>query len=76
MKKFRICYKCYSDLTIEEIWPDGDQPRYPSVDQVRQVIDDCGGIYKVLGEWYLDDNDRDWWIEEIYETPIEKKETK
>jgi hypothetical protein len=67
MKKFRIRYECVSDLTIEEIWPDGDQPRYPSVDHVRQAIEEGGGIYKVLGEWYLDENDREWCVEEIYE---------
>lgn len=67
MKKFRIHYKCVSDLPIDAIWPDGDAPDNPTTADVRQLVSECGGIYDVLGEWNLHEHDGDWFVEEIDE---------
>jgi hypothetical protein len=40
-------------LSVEEIWPDGDAPENPSVDDVLAVIQQCGGRYRVLRDWEL-----------------------
>ena len=67
MKKFRIHYKCVSDLNVFDLWPDGDGPDNPTTADVRQLVRECGGIYNVLGEWNLHEHDGDWFVEEIDE---------
>lgn len=67
MKKFRVHYKCVSELDVASLWPDGDAPDSPSTADVCALISRCGGIYNVLGEWNLDAHDRDWWVEELDE---------
>jgi hypothetical protein len=63
MKKFKIHYKCVSELTVSDLWPDGDAPDNPTTADVRQLIREYGGIYNVLGEWNLHECDGDWFVE-------------
>jgi hypothetical protein len=65
MKKFKIHYKCISELDVNSLWPDGDAPDNPTTSDVRQLIIECGGIYDVLSDWNLHTFDGDWFVEEI-----------
>ena len=65
MKKFKIHYRCVSELDAASLWDEGDAPDNPSAADVRALIKRCGGIYKVLGDWCLDEYDREWWVEEL-----------
>lgn len=52
------------ELGVEDIWPDDQAlgntlpskkaPRRPTVDDVRRVVESCGGAAEVLGAWTLD----------------------
>ena len=55
MARFRIEYEIDVTLDESEIWPDGDAPETPTADDVRALIDGCGGIERVLTEWCLND---------------------
>ena len=47
-------------LAVEDIWPDGDAPENPTLDDVLKVITGCGGRLRVLEDWdLLDDLDLD-----------------
>jgi hypothetical protein len=41
-------------LEIDDIWPDGDAPPNPTVDDVIKVISECGGPRRVMADWDLD----------------------
>lgn len=43
-------------LEVEDIWPDGDAPENPTVDDVVKVIEQCGGKMRVIEDWDLDDD--------------------
>lgn len=62
---FRFTYTCVSDLPVEEIWPDGDAPKRPTADDVRQIISSYGGGRAILESWCLDEHDGEWSVEEI-----------
>lgn len=55
MKKFRIIYELSSTLTEKQLWPDGDGPKNPTIEDVENLIEDSGGIIQVIDEWNLDD---------------------
>jgi hypothetical protein len=52
--KFTFTVQHSIDLDVEQIWPDGDAPRYPSVEDVQVVVAKEGGPAGVLEEWKLD----------------------
>ncbi len=41
---------------LSEIWPDGDAPENPTAADVAKVIEQCGGLRRVLRDWDLDQN--------------------
>jgi hypothetical protein len=43
-------------LEVEDIWPDGDAPENPTVDEVLEVIRKCGGVRTVIRDWDLDND--------------------
>lgn len=53
MKRFDFSISCDVSLTVDEIWPDGDAPEDPTVDDVLEVIDKCGGGLRVIRDWDL-----------------------
>ncbi len=52
-KSFGFSISAELSLDVEEIWPDGDWPENPTVDDVLKVIAQCGGKYRVLSDWDL-----------------------
>jgi hypothetical protein len=62
-KKFTITFSVDVTLTVDELWPDGDAPENPTVDAVRELIEDSGGIFKVIDDWNLSDRD-DYHVDE------------
>ncbi len=44
----------FNELTVEQVWPDGDAPDNPTADDVAAVIKQCGGLRRVLDDWNLD----------------------
>ena len=57
---FHFSISVETSLGIEDIWPDGDAPENPTVDDVLKVIAKCGGKRRVLEDWNLvDDLDLD-----------------
>lgn len=55
MKTFRLSYTMTADLTVEQIWPDGDAPANPTAKDVERVIEKDGGWGRVIRDWDLDD---------------------
>lgn len=53
MKKFNISYDIDLCLSVEEIWPDGDAPENPTVQDVEHVLEECGGVERVIRDWDL-----------------------
>ena len=64
MKKFKISYEVETVLDERALWPDGNAPEMPSVEDVLQLIKKHGGIYRVLDEWNLHNCDSDWSVTE------------
>lgn len=54
-KIISIQYDMTFDFSIDEVWPDGDAPDNPTVEDVWNVIRECGGPRKVLEDWDLID---------------------
>jgi hypothetical protein len=50
---FSIDITINETYSIEEIWPDGDAPENPTVDDVVKVIQACGGPDRVAQDWNL-----------------------
>ncbi len=40
-------------IAASDLWPDGDGPENPTVQDVENLIKDCGGWDTVLTEWNL-----------------------
>jgi len=60
MKKFKISYEMETVLDVESMWPDGDAPENPTVEDVKRLINKHGGIYRVLDTWNLHHCESDW----------------
>jgi hypothetical protein len=60
MKKFKIRYEMETVLDVAALWPGGDAPENPTVDDVVRLINKYGGIYRVLDTWNLHQCDSDW----------------
>ena len=41
------------ELTVKQIWPDGDAPKDPTVDDVLAEMQKYGTFLDVLGDWRL-----------------------
>lgn len=53
-KSFQFEFDGDHYLTIEQIWPDGDAPENPTVDDVIAVLQkSCGSVSRVIGDWEL-----------------------
>jgi hypothetical protein len=65
MKKFRITFTVDVFLGVDAIWPDGDAPENPTADDVRELIEDEGGIVRVIDDWNLAVCDYDYDVTEI-----------
>ncbi len=55
MKKFRIEYSGYTELTVEEIWPDGDAPENCTLIDVAQFIRKTSKL-RLINDWNLEDD--------------------
>ena len=44
------------NLTVSDLWPDGDAPANPTVLDVAKLIAKCGGLHNVIHDWNLDPN--------------------
>lgn len=56
MKKqnIQISVDGITSLSPEDIWPDGDAPENPSVDDVIKAIkDDCYSAEELFNKWHL-----------------------
>ena len=54
--RFRLRYEVVCDLSIDELWPDGDAPDDPAEEDVEDLIEACGGWGRVLVDWNLDES--------------------
>lgn len=43
------------ELNLEQIWPDGDAPEHPTVEDVKAAVESCGGQHRVCEDWMLTD---------------------
>ena len=59
VKRFQIVYKVDVTLSASALWPDGDMPKEPNAEQVRKLIEDSGGILRVIDEWNIGGDDFD-----------------
>ncbi len=53
-RRFQITITADHDLAIDEIWPDGDAPENPTVDDVKRRIQECGGARGLWRDWGFD----------------------
>lgn len=63
-KTFSIRIPSDFDLTVDEIWPDGDAPENPTPEDVKKVIEKCGGILTVIRDWDLLSN-KDYEVKDV-----------
>jgi len=73
VKTFRLSYKLDVDLTEDDIWPDGDVPANPTVDDVYQVVEEAGGFVEIINDWNLVDLDEEEKVFTIKEVKSKKK---
>ena len=52
---FSIRYEIDITLRVDQIWPDGDAPENPTIADVHDIIEQCGGIERVICDWNLGD---------------------
>lgn len=43
-------------FTIDELWPDGDAPENPTTRNVYDLVEQCGGLARVINDWDLVDD--------------------
>lgn len=65
MKKFNLSYVVQCELTVDDLWPDGDAPEEPTKQHVLELIRRDGGILEVLNGWALHENFAEWDIWEV-----------
>ncbi len=53
-KTFQFEWGGTASLTVEEIWPDGDAPENPTVDDVLAQVRKAGSLWQLASEWNLD----------------------
>jgi len=56
-EQFMLSFEGSCTLKIEEIWPDGDAPKNPTVDDVvKRIKEDARSPGELLSEWLLEDH--------------------
>lgn len=50
---FHFSISCDVSLEVKDIWPDGNAPENPTVDDVLAVIKKDGGARRILDDWSL-----------------------
>ena len=53
MKTFILSVVGSVVLSEDAIWPDGDAPENPTEEDVEHLIEECGGIGRVIDDWNL-----------------------
>lgn len=53
-KKFTIDLSGSFTFNVTQLWPDGDWPNDPSIEDVNKLIEKEGGAACVIAEWNLD----------------------
>lgn len=66
MKKFRFSISGESILGIKDIWPAGNPPENPTIEDVERVLAKYRSIDQLLSDWNLED-DFAWKISEVDE---------
>lgn len=54
MKKY-FSVTIESEISSEEVWPDGDAPENPTAEDVAKVMRGCGNETTVVNDWFLID---------------------
>lgn len=44
------------ELTLDQIWPDGDAPENPTIEDVKAVVEGYGTKQRVYEDWILTDD--------------------
>lgn len=56
MDQFRIRLFGHVDLHKDEVWPDGDAPKSPTVEDVKRAIEEsCYSLSGFLTDWNMED---------------------
>jgi hypothetical protein len=51
---FNVEWGGSADLSVEEVWPDGDAPKNPTSDDVVQAMLKSGSVWQLYRDWDLD----------------------
>jgi hypothetical protein len=70
MADFSIELDATLDLSISEIWPDGDAPENPTVADVVAVLEKHGSVTSVLSDWGFDAQWRVYQLQKRRPDPI------
>lgn len=68
---FVIEYSIYTEMTVDELWPDGDAPENPKPADVEALINDCGGWDRIINDWCLRD-DATTSVEKLGHVPVRR----
>ena len=52
-KKFLLQYTIDCTVSLDELWPENDGPENPTVEDVEDLINSCGGWERVILDWNL-----------------------
>ncbi len=55
MKRFEITISCVVTLDTSMLWPDGDAPETPTIEDVQELIESCGDT-DIIKDWGLEPN--------------------
>jgi hypothetical protein len=58
---FTVSVSLDAQLTVKEVWPDGDAPEHPTAEDVAAAMRDYGTKGRTLSDWGLDDVDVEVW---------------
>ena len=64
-KCFTLSFEIDETFTVDELWPDGDAPEDPTVDDVENLIAACGGVEGVLRDWDLINSSDRFFVQEV-----------
>lgn len=65
---FRLSLDIMVDLSVDDLWPDGDAPENPTEDDVHALISKSGGARQIVIDWNLVTYDDEFDVREL-ETP-------
>lgn len=52
--KFKVQFDGSVEMTVDEVWPDGDAPENPTAKDVAIKMRRTGTVASLLSEWNLD----------------------